>query len=102
MPAERDRGQPGRYFEMNSLVSASVEGVRAQRATVGEARLSSVASQEACGTECRGVKEADSRACGCVVRECVCVECHLYLCMCLTSLPVCTENAFKYGSLKSV
>lgn len=55
---------------MNSLVSASVEGVRAQLATVGEARLSSVASQEACGTECYGDKEADSHACGCVVREC--------------------------------
>lgn len=83
MPAERDRGQPGRYFEMNSLVSASVEGVRAQLAAVGEARQSSVASQEACGTECRGDKEADSHACGCDVRECVrCVLSVVSTCVC--------------------
>lgn len=83
MPAERDRGQPGRYFEMNSLVSASVEGVRAQRATVGEARLSSVASQEACGTECRGDKEADSRARVWVRRARVrCVSSVISTCVC--------------------
>lgn len=77
MPAERDHGQSGRYFEMNSLVSASVEGVRAQLATVGEARCLQSLPRRRAVRSVAEIRRLTVTRMSATCESAVCVECRL-------------------------